>query len=63
MRLELEPQEVQAIIDVLGQMPHNKVHGLINKVMGQAQEQTAEVNAQELLAEKPIEENGYTTKI
>lgn len=39
MKLELEVQEVNAILQALGAMPYGQVFGLVEKVRAQAQSQ------------------------
>ena len=38
MKLELTEKEVQAILQVLGQVPYNQVVALINKILSQTKE-------------------------
>jgi len=49
MTIELTSEEVNAVLQVLAQLPYNQSVGLINKISAQANEQEANKNAEKLL--------------
>lgn len=49
MQIELEPKEVEAVLNTLAQLPYNQSAGLIQKINEQAQAQAAEANVEKLL--------------